>query len=163
MLSIENVRELTKNPALSDEEATIIRDACHQWAELALDAYLNTRDEPRRLDRLLVLTQDPLQVLRNTPPEFQRSVFVGYAYLFIQATSAGNLSKREAACQIIALGELIHEQLVTIGDRMILGAARGVLWSPSPLEGSAYWSVLVGSVGCAAFASETLTPLSLSF
>jgi hypothetical protein len=34
-----------KTPALSDEGATIIRDACHHLAEFALEADLNTRDE----------------------------------------------------------------------------------------------------------------------
>ena len=163
MLSIDRVRELMKNPALSHEQAAVIRDACHQWAEFALDAYLNTRDEPRRLDRLLILDQDPIQVLRNTPPESQRSVFIGYAYLFVQATGEGRISKRETACRIITLGELIDEQLVTTDDGMILGAAREVLRSPLPLEGSVYWSVLVGSACCAALACETVLPLSLSF
>ena len=44
-----------KNPALSDEEAGVIRESCDRWAEFALEAYLNTQDEPRRLDRLIVL------------------------------------------------------------------------------------------------------------
>lgn len=41
MLSIDQVRDLMEDPSLSDEEATAIRDACHRWADFAIEAYVN--------------------------------------------------------------------------------------------------------------------------
>jgi predicted nuclease of predicted toxin-antitoxin system len=57
-----------QDPALSDEEATVIRDACHQWAEFALEAYLNTRDEPRSIDQALPVANDPIGAPPATRP-----------------------------------------------------------------------------------------------
>jgi hypothetical protein len=46
MLSIDHVRDLLGNPALSDDEVAIVRDACTALAESIIDACEHRCSEP---------------------------------------------------------------------------------------------------------------------
>lgn len=46
MIPLERVKELMGEPAMSDAEAELIREACYAWADLALQARRRRRASP---------------------------------------------------------------------------------------------------------------------
>jgi len=62
MLSIDHVRDLLGNPALSDDEVAIVRDVCKALAESIIDACEHRCSEPLHAiqeDQVASVSPDP--------------------------------------------------------------------------------------------------------
>lgn len=52
MLSIETIRQILKNPKISDEKAELIRDEMRSLAEIVAETFINNKIEPDIREKL---------------------------------------------------------------------------------------------------------------